>query len=617
MSRTAVALILSLLAFASASAQTQEKTEPIKTELKEEVEVRYVILDTLVLDSQGRSVPDLAPEDFELYLDRRPHPVATVDVDCPEGPFEEPRAVADGQKREAPMAPEVPRRVALVVDYRRLPHTLRAEVMDRLEAMVRDNHAPSEELMLVAVTRRLRVEQPFTNDPEKILQALERMNDDPSLWQVHPSPHYDEFDLFNALTDLIRMLARYEGRKAIVLFSEMPGKVADAPFGRPLMATPAAFDYDRMFEDVATAAMDARVPIYTIHARGLSAAPSSERLSRLAVETGGRFTRNTNDLSLAYVRAQRDLACRYAVGFYDTETEENRLHDVNLKVNRPGVRVIHPRIYRFGSDDLARESLADTVYNAPEEFSAEGVSGTLIPIKPISSKQWEAAVVLRFPVTVPVSGSNIVSVGAKLDDSAMRAVHAYDSFLTVEGFGREGEQSLMVVEPAYVAPGEYDLSIVVNDPGAEEPLSSVGKVALPELPKKGLVVVSPVLLRHPAEEGSVNWVEGFSISSGEAIEPLMPNEPIGAVPLTAITSICWFPGSRGELHVEVERRLQGLTIAVDEIVFEEADRGGCRQIVDRLPNHDAEPGTYTFEVLVRSDRTDDEIRREGSYTVAR
>jgi VWFA-related protein len=616
MSRTTIALILTLSAITSSPALTQEKTEPLETELTEEVEVRYVILDTLVLDSKGNSVPDLVPEDFELYLDRRPHPVATVDINCPEGAFEEPKAVADGQKRDAPMAPEVPRRVVLVLDYRRLPHTLRAEVIDRLEAMVRDNHVQSEELMLVAVTRRLRVEQRFTDDPEKILTALERMNNDPSLWQVHPSPYYDEFDLFNALSDLIRMLSRYEGRKAIVLFSEMQSKVPDRPFGRPLSRTPAAFDYDRMFEDVATAAMDARVPVYTIHARGLSGAPSSERLSRLAVETGGRFTRNTNDLSLAYVRAQRDLACRYAVGFYDTKTEENRLHDVNLKVRRPGVRVIHPRIYRFGSDDVARESLADTVYTAPVEFGSETVSGALIPIRPISAKQWEAAVVLRFPVVIPESGTNLVAFGAKLDDDALRGVHAFDSSLTVEGYGREGEQLMTVIEPAYVAPGEYELSIAVNDPEVEEPHASVGSAHLPELPKRGLVVVPPVLLREAVEERAVSWVEDFEIASGGTLEPLMPDEPIGAIPLRAITSMCWLPGSRGELAVEVERRLQGLKIAVDELVLGEADRGGCRQIIDRLPNHKAKPGTYTFEVIVRSNGLEDEIRRDSSFTIA-
>jgi hypothetical protein len=40
-------------------------------------------------------------------------------------------------------------------------------------------------------------------------------------------------------------------------------------------------------------------------------------LHRLAVDTGGRITKNTNDLSLGIARAERDLACRYTIGVYD------------------------------------------------------------------------------------------------------------------------------------------------------------------------------------------------------------------------------------------------------------------------------------------------------------
>jgi VWFA-related protein len=622
--RNALALILPLLLMASTSSGQEEQTEPLETDLTEEVEVRFVILDTLVVDSQGRAVPDLVREDFVLRLDRKRHPVESVDVDCPAGAFEEPSAVHAGQRRERRMAPEIPRRVVLAVDYRRLPQTLRIEVVERLQRMVLDNHVPAEELMVVAITRRLRVEQPFTSDTEKVSDSLERMKNDPSLWQEQPLPYYHEFHLFDALTDLIRMLAQYDGRKAIVLFSEMPSKIPDAAW-RPFSVTPAAFDYDRMFQQVAAAAMDARVPIYTIHARGLSAAPSSERLARLALETGGRFTRNTNDLSLAYVRAQRDLACRYAVGFYDTKPDEDRMHEVNIKVRRPGVRVIHARRYRFGFGDVARASLKETVYTAPAAFGSGTLSGALLAVRPVSSKQWEAAVVLRFPVTIPAADSNVVTFGAKLDDHARRAVHSFDSSVKVEGHGQAGEQPVMVVEPAYVAPGEYELSIVVNDPGVGEPRSLVTSVKLPKIPRKGLVVVDPVLVRQAAEDMVVNWVEGFSIVSGgtfeESIEPLVPNEPIAATPLTAITSLCWPQSGRGEMNVKVGRSLsragsdEEIKLPSKELKFTEEDRGKCRQLVDELGATEMEPGGYEFEVSVGGDRMEEAIRRQLSFEI--
>jgi hypothetical protein len=336
----------------------------------------------------------------------------------------------------------------------------------------------------------------------------------------------------------------------------------------------------------------------------------------LAVETGGRFTRNTNDLSLAYVRAQRDLACRYAVGFYDTRPDEDVLHEVNIKVRRPGVRVIHPRRYRFGSDDVARESLRETVYTAPAPFESEAVSGAVIPIRPVSSKHWEAAVVMRFAATIPESGSNVVTFGAKLDDAAGRAVHAFDSSVRVESRGRTGEQQVMVVEPAHVAPGEYELSITVNDPEAGDPRSLVTTVELPKLSRKGLVVAPPVLVRPPSDGMAVSWVRGFSILSGETVEPLMGAEHIPAGPLTAITHICGLSGSKAEVGIEVERTLQRQTIALDRITAAKEEAGECRLIVDELPSANLEPGRYEFEVRVRGGRLQDEMVRQVCFTIA-
>ena len=68
-------------------------------------------------------------------------------------------------------------------------------------------------------------------------------------------------------------------------------------------------------------------------------------LRRLANETGGRMTANTNDLGLAYARAQRDTGCTYTLGFYDRDPQPDRDRRVTLRVDRPGHRVMHSRFY--------------------------------------------------------------------------------------------------------------------------------------------------------------------------------------------------------------------------------------------------------------------------------
>ena len=73
-------------------------------------------------------------------------------------------------------------------------------------------------------------------------------------------------------------------------------------------------------------------------------------LVRLANDTGGRLTRSTNDLTLGYARAQRDLACRYTVGFKIPANEAETSHKIGLSVKDfsaklpgpPGVHVMRP-----------------------------------------------------------------------------------------------------------------------------------------------------------------------------------------------------------------------------------------------------------------------------------
>ena len=64
-------------------------------------------------------------------------------------------------------------------------------------------------------------------------------------------------------------------------------------------------------------------------------------LTRLANETGGRLTRFTNDFSLAFARAQRDLGCQYTIGFYlRDDGNVDRPRRIKVNVLRPGLRAV-------------------------------------------------------------------------------------------------------------------------------------------------------------------------------------------------------------------------------------------------------------------------------------
>jgi hypothetical protein len=61
--------------------------------------------------------------------------------------------------------------------------------------------------------------------------------------------------------------------------------------------------------------------------------------------TGGRAFKNTNELTAGVRAAATDLRGSYSVGFYVPENSDNRWREFDVRVSRPGVRVLHRKGY--------------------------------------------------------------------------------------------------------------------------------------------------------------------------------------------------------------------------------------------------------------------------------
>ena len=91
-------------------------------------------------------------------------------------------------------------------------------------------------------------------------------------------------------------------------------------------------------------------------------------LARLAVDSGGRFTEDSNDLTLGYARARRDQACVYTIGFYADNVVLDKVRSITVRVRRPGMRAIHPSKFVLRSDSEKRVSQLKAAWLAPEMF---------------------------------------------------------------------------------------------------------------------------------------------------------------------------------------------------------------------------------------------------------
>jgi VWFA-related protein len=68
-------------------------------------------------------------------------------------------------------------------------------------------------------------------------------------------------------------------------------------------------------------------------------------MDMLADVTGGRSFKNTNELTAGVRAAATDMRGSYTVGFYVPDNTDNRWHAFDVRVRRPGVRILHRKGY--------------------------------------------------------------------------------------------------------------------------------------------------------------------------------------------------------------------------------------------------------------------------------
>lgn len=152
----------------------------------DEVEVTVVNVDVYVRDGKGRPVSGLEVGQFRVVQDGIEMPVSNfaeldreviehlfttsaVDAVLPPPPSED--------MEELPAGPEIrPMFMVLYVDNENLDPIHRNRVLRRVREFVAENLNPPVQMMVASYERRLKVVQPFTDDPTAINGALTRLH---------------------------------------------------------------------------------------------------------------------------------------------------------------------------------------------------------------------------------------------------------------------------------------------------------------------------------------------------------------------------------------------------------------------------------------------------------
>lgn len=248
---SALATAISLAAVAQTGSGPDDRAKEVG--LEETVGVRLVLIDTVVLDGNNRTVPDLTLADFEIIVDQKRIPIDTLDASCPGGAMDDPRGVRSPERRAKLPAPDAGRKIVLALDYLHLAQMERVNVLEQAVKMVRHGLTDKDEVMIAALNGGLRIEQSFTTDVEVLVKTLERMEFDITLWE--PSfTHLTESSFFSGMQALFNVLGAIPGSKAVVLFSNNPGSTDM---------------HDQEFARLAASSSIARCSVYPVHTVGL------------------------------------------------------------------------------------------------------------------------------------------------------------------------------------------------------------------------------------------------------------------------------------------------------------------------------------------------------------
>jgi VWFA-related protein len=179
----------------------------------------------------------------------------------------------------------------------------------------------------------------------------------------------------------------------------------------------------KQFGDLAAHASADRVTFYTLQASGLQgnaaadvSYEASERLlqagsiqqiqtsnlkgslTALAVDTGGRAMLDANDLAPELARMQEDFESYYSLGYSLAHAGDGKVHHIEIKVKRPGLRVRYRQSYR---DKPTLEKVADRTFAAllhGIEDNPLDVAIDVRDIAPADGGQYAVPVRLKIPL---------------------------------------------------------------------------------------------------------------------------------------------------------------------------------------------------------------------------
>jgi Ca-activated chloride channel family protein len=296
--------------FASPSGQQQT---PFKSAVK------TVAVYATVTDRDGRLVPDLTQDDFEIYDNGKPQPIA----------------IFSNEVQPITVVMMLDRSGSMKGNFRLVEKAGEAFVRSLL---------PGDKARIGSFSAQIKIDpEEFTNDQEALVRILRT-----ELQEAGPTP------LWNAASAAIDSLLPQDGRRVVLLFTDGD----DSPMN---------FKVNNLsVMDILQRAQQENVMVYAVGLasanpaaafggggfRGAMAARGPDPgLPTISTETGGGYfeLNRAEDLASAFARVAEELHRQYAIGFEPSKLD-GKMHKLELKVKKPGMKARARKNYRAAPD---------------------------------------------------------------------------------------------------------------------------------------------------------------------------------------------------------------------------------------------------------------------------
>jgi VWFA-related protein len=391
-------------------------------------QVEYVEVDALVTDEEGRLVPDLTKDDFQVFEDGKLQTITSfslvnIPVERAERPLFAARPIeADVQSNARPFDGRI---YVLILDDLHVSFFRTPRVRAAARQFIEQNLGANDLMAVIFTGGRAQDAQEFTSNKRLLISAVDKFtgrklpsatisrNNEYFRQSVAPIqdariPDPDEQQrVYNtrSLLSTLRQVAEWFGgvrgrRKTMMLMSEGIDYDVTDLFRRFDQPVSAAGSIMADIREAVAATARSNVSIYAVDPRGLSDSSddsievqefadhedrsagigpaslrnemrvSQDSLRELAEETGGFAAVNQNDLGDAFARIVRDNSNYYVLAYYPpSDKRDGKFHRIEVKVNRPGLTVRARRGYMSPKGKAPKKD-TPTAGMSPEIFDA-------------------------------------------------------------------------------------------------------------------------------------------------------------------------------------------------------------------------------------------------------